>query len=554
MNQKLIITAFIALSVSLFSYGQKKDAFSGFKIAEEGAWCWFADPRALHYENASGDINATFIGYIDIHGNIKATQIDWKRNTTETVLVRSWFQPDDHDNPSFLVLPDERVMIIYSRHTDEPCFYYRISTRKGDITSIGEEKVLKTANNTTYPNPFILSDDPNHIYMCWRGIGWHPTVARMTLPDKNDEIRFDWGPHQLCQSSGARPYAKYISNGKDKIYLAYTTGHPDNEYPNWLYCNVFDINSRQLSDIKGNVISTVGTFNVRRTEQYLNAYPYTVVDHPSIWRDWLWNMAFDDKGNPAIGMTRISEDKKSHTYHYARWDGEKWQVTYLAEAGGHFHQTPTTEKCYSAGMYVDRDNPHDVYCAVPVNGVYEIVKYTLNDDYSEVVKKEAITKNSSKNNSRPFCIEGTERGGLHLAWMNGDYYYWLVNTRYPNAFPTSLMAATPIPSTKKTKGMKTITKMVENIDNDVVIDLWKGMSYKISAADPYPVLTIDGKDYKSQNIFATADSWATDNNATTDSKWYTPRKLTNCTLTFTDDGRFVTVMRDGVIDMRVEKQ
>ena len=27
-------------------------------VAEEGAWCWFADPRALHYENAAGTINA----------------------------------------------------------------------------------------------------------------------------------------------------------------------------------------------------------------------------------------------------------------------------------------------------------------------------------------------------------------------------------------------------------------------------------------------------------------------------------------------------------------
>ena len=35
-------------------------------VSEEGAWCWFADPRALHYENATGSINATYIGYIDV--------------------------------------------------------------------------------------------------------------------------------------------------------------------------------------------------------------------------------------------------------------------------------------------------------------------------------------------------------------------------------------------------------------------------------------------------------------------------------------------------------
>ena len=54
-----------------------KESYSGTMVAEEGAWCWFADPRALHYENAAGTINATYLGYIDVHGNVMATQYDW---------------------------------------------------------------------------------------------------------------------------------------------------------------------------------------------------------------------------------------------------------------------------------------------------------------------------------------------------------------------------------------------------------------------------------------------------------------------------------------------
>lgn len=50
-----------------------------YEVTSEGAWCWFADPRALHYENEKGTINKTYIGYIDIHGNIKAMQYDFKR-------------------------------------------------------------------------------------------------------------------------------------------------------------------------------------------------------------------------------------------------------------------------------------------------------------------------------------------------------------------------------------------------------------------------------------------------------------------------------------------
>ena len=77
-------------------------------------------------------------------------QYDFKNKRQDEVLIRSYFQPDDHNNPTFLVLPDERIMIFYSRHTDEPCFYYRISRIPGDITTLGEEKVIKTKDNTTY--------------------------------------------------------------------------------------------------------------------------------------------------------------------------------------------------------------------------------------------------------------------------------------------------------------------------------------------------------------------------------------------------------------------
>ena len=554
----------LAILLTLGMVGaQAKDtntqAFSGYTVAEEGAWCWFADPRALHYESKDGSINATYIGYIDVHGNIKAKQTDWITGMTEEVLVRSYFQPDDHNNPAFLVLPDERVMIIYSRHTDEPCFYYRISTRKGDITSLGEEKILKTRNNTTYPNPFILSSDPQHIYMCWRGIGWHPTIARMTMPDEKDNIRFDWGPYQMVQSSGARPYAKYISDGKDKIYLAYTTGHPDNEYPNWLYCNVFNVKTRQLEDIKGNIISTVGTPQVQRTEDYLEANPYAVVDHTADSRDWLWNMAFDKDANPLIGMTHISEDKKHHSYYYARWNGNKWNTTFITNAGGHFHQTAYRENCYSGGMAIDRDNPRDVYCSVPVNGTYEIKKYTMNETLDAVIDSVEKTRYSSKNNARPFVIENSSEKEARVLWMNGDYYYWIVNTEFPKGYPTGIRSLTPLPKNKQKARIYVSFDLTEKdmwgngtSDSLRTIFKWGDISYALDGKTLKPTLCISGKAYNGQNRFATADSWATDNHTLTDGKWHKPVRLTACKLNIVHDGRFLTIYRDGLIDQRIE--
>ena len=520
----------------------------GYPVTAEGAWCWFADPRALHYENESGTINKTYIGYIDIHGNIKAMQYDFKKKKQEEVLIRSYFQPDDHNNPTFLVLPDERIMIFYSRHTDEACFYYRISQIPGDITMLGEEKVIKTRNNTTYPSPFILSDDPEHIYLCWRGIGWHPTIAKLSLPDEKDDVSIVWGAYQIVKSTGARPYAKYVSNGKDKIYLTYTTGHPDNENPNFLYFNYIDIHTMQLKDVKGNTLSTIadGTFRVNKTPDYVARYPYTVVDNP-VERDWVWQVALDKRGYPVIAMVRISSDKKSHDYYYAGWDGHEWKKTFLANAGGHFHQTPNLEKCYSAGMAIDPANTSLIYCSLPIEGkygkVYEIVKYTLDED-GKIISTEAITRNSQLNNVRPYIIPSSENTPLRLAWMYGNYYDWIVSSQYPQGYCTGIacdfkgFTAAIKKKAKVGKNFSFNPRKDFTLEETVPLDVnnYEGcllqlgdLEYYLDGQTMKPEVRYKGKVYHSTNILGTADCWKMTSRST-GVKWYAPQKYENVRL------------------------
>ena len=550
-------------------------ADDGFEVSDEGAWCWFADPRATHYENASGTINATYIGYIDVHGNVKATQFDWLTGTKTDVLIRSYFQPDDHNNPTFIVLPDERVMIFYTRHTDEPCIWYRISRKPGDITDLGEEKRLATANNTTYPSPFILSDDPDHVYLCWRGINWHPTIARITMPDADDNCRFDFGPKQIVQSTGARPYCKYQSNGKDKIYLCYTTGHPDNEYPNWLYFNVVDINKGNgpiLRDIKGKQLSVIanGTFAVSKTDSYYNSYPMTVVDKTANNRNWVWQITLDSDENPVIAYTHIDNNKTAHSYWYGHWNGSAWKSSKLSDGGHAFHQNwNSTERCYSAGMAVDSDNPSEFYMGIPTtngafntNGTFEIWKYTLDTD-GKVTSKTQITTNSAKNNMRPFIIPGSKNSPMRLIWMNGDYYYWLVRTGYPKGYPTGIRCDYTWPEQPQTlpdtdidciclsKGLTYamgIAMDANNYKGDLIKDT--NFSYSIRESDQRPVITINGTEYVGQNRLLTSDDWALYSNGTNGDNH--PTKLSTWVLTLTYDGERLIAYRNGLVDQVVE--
>ena len=545
----------------------------GYQVAAEGAWCWFADPRALHYENKEGTINKTYIGYIDIHGNIKAMQYDFQKKEQEEVLIRSYFQPDDHNNPTFLVLPDERIMIFYSRHTDEPCFYYRVSRIPGDITTLGEEKRIETKNNTTYPSPFILSDDPEHIYLCWRGIGWHPTIAKLSLPDDKDEVDVVWGPYQIVQSTGARPYAKYMSNGKDKIYLTYTTGHPDNELPNFLYFNYIDIKTLQLTDVRGTVLSTIadGTFKVNKTGDYAKQYPSTVVDNPSE-RDWVWQIASDRNGNPVIAMVRISDNKESHDYYYAKWNGHEWKKTFLINAGGHFHQTPNLEKCYSAGMAIDPSNVNEVYCSLPVEGkygkVYEIVRFIMSED-GEVISKEAVTKDSQLNNVRPYIVPNSKNTPLRLTWMYGNYYDWIVSSRYPQGYCTGIACDFKgFPGAKKEKTVVTEKDFKFNpkkafvLEQTVTLDAdnYQGsllqlgdLQYYLNGQTMKPEVRYNGKVYPSTNILGTSDCWKT-TSRNTGGEWYTPQKYGSFKLKLEYKKGVLCVYINGLLDQKIEIQ
>ena len=566
----ILLTTLIALT----TIAKAQQSYSGHQISEEGAWCWFADPRAIHYTNADGSINASYIGYIDVHGNVKAMQIDHNTGRCTEVLVRSYFQPDDHNNPTFLVLPDERVLIIYSRHTDEPAFYYRVSKRPGDISVLGEEKCIVTNHNTTYPSPFLMSDDPEHFYLCWRGLGWHPTIARLTLPDEEDNVQIAWGPYQMVQSTGARPYAKYYSNGKDKLYMTYTTGHPDNEWPNWLYFNVINLNAEKqtdgtvtvsptLEDIKGNHLSVIadGKFRVNKSAEYKQTYPYTLVDAPTNSRAWVWQIACDTEGLPAIAMVRIDRSKNQHQYYYAKWTGEAWRLTDLADGGGRFHPS-NTEYCYSGGEALDPANPNVIYLSIPTKGrtgksIHEIWRYTLNNQ-GQVVMKEQVTRNSEKNNVRPFVLPGSEGSPLRLMWMHGDYAYWIVKKGYPTGFPTAIHAHLPkgrIPCqevSKATKGAFTI-----DVSMQLPADHYHGallttqsFSYGLDKESVKPYVEMGGNRYYSTNQLYTSDNWATNCTGTHGDNWPTPHATLR--ITFTYDGNHLTVYRNGLIDQVIE--
>ena len=69
---------------------------------------------------------------------------------------------------------------------------------------------------------------------------------------------------------------------------------------------------------------------------------------------------------------------------------------------------------------------------------------------------EAVTKDSQYNNVRPYIIPGSEDSPLRLTWMFGNYYDWIVSSRYPQGYCTGIVFDFKgFPDAKKKKNLVT---------------------------------------------------------------------------------------------------
>src|SRR6478736_6079894 len=120
-------------------------------IAPIGAWCWFADPRAIEY----GD--RVVFGWVDDDGSIVVGDDRGQRFTLQSQLQR-----DDHNSPAFYVRGDGRLTAFWSAHIGQE-LYYRTTAVAGSIDAWGPVHTAP-ANPPgayplyTYPNPVSIGD------------------------------------------------------------------------------------------------------------------------------------------------------------------------------------------------------------------------------------------------------------------------------------------------------------------------------------------------------------------------------------------------------------
>ncbi|MBX3097762.1 MAG: BNR-4 repeat-containing protein, partial [Fimbriimonadaceae bacterium] len=347
-------------------------------VSQDGAWCWFADPRAIWVE---GKILA---GSVSHGGDIRLNVYDPATKESKEVTLAKAFERDDHDNPALLPLPDGRVAAFFTKHTG-PDMFISYTHAAGDLLDWTEPEKINpndpayqgptgAINSYTYPNPQMLRDERNRIYLFWRGMNWKPTFAT------SDDLGQTWSKGQILvspkgDSPGNRPYTKIAGDGDSRIHIAFTDGHPRNEPTNSIYYIKYERDAIRSST--GRLISRMSELPIEPNEADV------VYDGKAEGvRAWIWDVAVSQDGKPVITYSRLPRED-SHYYRYARWDGRRWVDRPVVFGGKWFPQTPegTTERepHYSGGAVLDPQDPRFVYLSRPVGARFEIERWFTPD-------------------------------------------------------------------------------------------------------------------------------------------------------------------------------
>lgn len=408
ISKMLILTALFCLTVcSWAAAAENHPAFS-----DDGAWCWFQDPRTVYVE---GEHKRTYVQWMTHDGRLQVGFYDHDTGERKSYILKEGWGVDDHNVGSFLVLPDKRLMVFYATHGGKG-LYCRTAKAPESITDWEDEVTVVGGPGVTYSHPVYLSSE-KMFYVFWRGSTRKPTYSKFadgkTWSEPRVLIEQDDG------QKGARPYLKVFSDGKSAIHFAFTDGHPDAELTNSIYYLRYKKGAFYKAD--GTRVGGSDDLPIQHTESDL------VYDaKPSKARAWVWDIALDRAGRPIILYTRMP-DGTDHRLHHARWTGTKWQDTELCAGGGWFPQTPEgkkeTEPWYAGGMCFKHSDPSVVYLSRKVNGVFEIERWsTLNGGKSWT--SVPITSGSKELNVRPVVPRGYAGKQDHVLWMHGPYTHF----------------------------------------------------------------------------------------------------------------------------------
>ena len=405
-------------AIGMVAFFQSGNAQTG-TLTDDGAWCWFSDPRAIV---ADGKL---VTGWVTEAGTIEAGVLDLATGTARTDELYYLLEADDHDNPAFTTAADGSILALYTRHSRKDLFINRWNPAADSafggaqlIHPFTDAELARFPRATmSYANPYRLEREGNRLFVFGRWVGFKPNL--ITSGDNG----VSWSGSRVFITNypfdpGNRPYVKYHSDGRSRIHILFTDGHPRNEPTNSVYYAAYENGGFFRADGK-----RIAGMDAIPFEPRAASVIYTSTAESG--RAWIADISQDPEGNPVVLYTR-SPTEDNHEYWYARFDGNRWQNRKICDSGPWFPQTPEgksePEPHYFGGMTLHPSKPGVVYLSRRVNGVFEIERWETPDG-GQSWSRDPVTRGSERDNVRPYVPRG-------LGAEAPEIVLWMENARY----------------------------------------------------------------------------------------------------------------------------
>lgn len=393
--------------------------FNSKLLTEDGAWCWFSDPRAIYHH---GEKQKFYFGFINSQGDVCVGSQDLRSEATRTFVLHDTLEIDDHNVPSFLILPSGKLLAFYNEHNGN--VYVRKSVRSEDISAWEETQIIASETekyNYCYTNPVRLAEESGRIYIVGRKVGPTRSFEQWWQYMKySDDDGKTWSDDIVLLDNGGRknpPYLKITSDNESRIDFLFTDGHP-----------------KIGSDVSVfHMYYEAGIFHQTNGDTIagMDQLPIAIASVDKVYdasksnvRGWIWDIAMQ-QGNPVITYARFPTED-DHIYQYAYWDGVQWVDEEVVNSGSWMASLRqgdvVKEAHYSGGIVLDHQDPTHIYLSREFEGKFEIEHRKLLQDGQWSTSM--ITEHSAVNNVRPYVVKNVPGQQSILLWMTGIYRHY----------------------------------------------------------------------------------------------------------------------------------
>jgi len=415
-NRCFLLHVFIGFISFCCLAGNLRAQTSPIVFSSNAGYCWYQDERAIIDNN-----QLIFASVPYPSGDNDVITYNLSSGSISTFVLHAALNVDDHSAAAFMVRPDGKILAVYATHGNDSLVRYRITTNSGDTSSWSTEQTFTVTSNygATYSNVYRLSSS-GITYDFYRGQNYQPNVLTSTTNGSS----WSDGGHLIVTDPGTRPYAKYASNGTDKIWFTYTDGHPRDVVTNiyvayLLGSNIYNSYGTVIGSLPSGITPSLGTkvFNADTNN-----------------RAWTSDIQLDSNGYPVLAYSvRINHGTdvtSDHRYRYSRFNGTTWTDYEIAYAGTCLY---TAENDYTGLISLNPSDPNTLYISTnadPVTGAaltssadgkrhWEVYRgFTDNNGVSWTWTP--ITANSTLDNIRPnLPVWNTQNTALY--WLKGTY-------------------------------------------------------------------------------------------------------------------------------------